>query len=909
MTESHPIAGQTISHYRVLEKLGAGGMGEVYRATDTRLGRDVAIKVLPTTFASDPKFRERFEREARAIASLQHPNICVLHDLGRHEGTDFLVLEYLEGETLDARLRKGPLASEQVLRYGAQIADALDKAHRQGITHRDLKPGNVMLTKSGVKLLDFGLAKPTKTRVAATALDAMTHTPTASLEQAPITSEGTLVGTFQYMAPEQLEGKEADARSDIFALGCLLYEMATGKRAFDGKTPASVVAAILASEPKPITTLHPASPPALDRVVKTCLAKDPDERWQSAHDLKGELEWISQATGEAVDRAVRGHRWQFGMLVAGALLTIVAALATGVVLWNRQPRSLQRPLTRFALTLPAGERVPLITWPAVAISPDGTEVVYAGGRGESKQLFLRSMDRFDVTPLEGTQNANSPFFSPDGQWVGFFADLKLKKINLRGGLPIALCDVGDDRGGSWGPNDTIIFIPDATSGLMRIPASGGTPQALTSPDASKGERTHRWPEILPGGKAVVFTIGSLDSPDYYLDAKIAVELLETGEKKILPVEGTFARYDPAGYLVFAQRAGLFAVPFDLKRLKVTGPPVRVLDDIAMDRSTGAVDFSLSRTGSLSYVPGGWSYSDLVLAWVDRKGSVQPVPAPARAYTNPHLSPDGKQVAFGDSAARTAGIWVYDIPRGTMMRLTYTSDDLSPVWTPNGKRIAYMEESNRTFAIKWKPADGSGGEETLLGAQNFTQFPESWSPDGKFLAYSATGHNTEGDIWILPLEGDRKPRSFVQTAFDERAAKFSPDGHWIAYASTESGRYEVYVQPFPGPGGKWQISTEGGNWPVWARSGRELYYLNGSKIMGVGVTIQPSFTAAAPRLLADTPIQTSGIYVGNGEFDVSPDGQHFLFVKARQENALPAEVRVALNWSEELKRLAPVGNQP
>ena len=895
------MIGQTVLHYRVLEKLGAGGMGEVYRATDTRLGRDVAIKFLPATFASDPKFRERFEREARAISSLQHPNICVLHDIGHHEGTDFLVLEYLEGETLDARLRRGPLSTEQVLKYGAQIADALDKAHRHGITHRDLKPGNVMLTKTGVKLLDFGLAKPMKTPVATAALDGMTHTPTAPL-QAPITAEGTLVGTFQYMSPEQLEGKEADARSDIFALGCVLHEMATGKRAFDGKTTASVVAAILASEPKPIAALHPTSPPALDRAVKTCLAKDPDDRWQSAHDLKGELEWISQATGQVETRPIRSRRWQLGM-AEGVLIAVVTALAMGMALWNRQPRSLPRPLARFALTLPPGERPPLITWPALAISPDGMQLVYAAGRGESNQLYLRAMERFEVASLEGTENATGPFFSPDSQWVGFFANGKLKKINLRGGLPLTLCDTPDNRGGSWGPDNTIIFAPDATSGLMRVPASGGTPQALTSPDASKGERTHRWPEILPGGKAVVFTIGSLDSADYYLDAKIAVESLETGKREILPVEGTFARYDPAGYLLVAQRGGLFAVPFDLKRLQVTGTPVRVLDDIGMDASTGAVDYSLSRTGSLVYVPGGWSYADLVLTWVDRKGFVQLLPAPARAYLNPHLSPEGKRVAFSDQAARSAGIWVYDIARGTMMRLTYSSDDNSPVWTPDGKRIAYMEESNRTFAIKWKPADGSGAEETLVAAQNYVQVPHSLSPDGKFLAYSSVGSTGQGfRIWILPLEGDHKPREFVETG-SEGAERFSPDGHWIAYASNESGRYEVYVQPFPGPGGKWQISTDGGNWPVWAHSGRELFYLDGSKIMSVTVTTQPGFAASAPRLQADIPIQTSAFYGGNGEFDVSPDGQHFLFVKSREQNAVPSEVRLVLNWSEELRPLA------
>jgi serine/threonine-protein kinase len=733
---------------------------------------------------------------------------------------------------------------------------------------------------------------------------------TALTKDSLATEQGTIVGTFQYMSPEQVEGKELDGRSDIFSLGAVLYEMLTGRRAFEGKSQLSVASAILEKEPAPISSVKPMTPPALEHVVRKCLAKTLEDRWHSAHDLKDELEWISQTSREGMTLPVRSRRRQFLMVVGGVMVLAIAALAT-LILTNRQPNPLDRPLTRFAITLPPGETTPLVTWPALAISPDGTQLVYVAGRGESKQLYLRSMDRLEVTPLGGTENASSPFFSPDSQWIGFFADGKLKKISLRGGFPATLCDTTpDDRGGSWGASDTIIFAPGATSGLMRVAASGGTPQTLTSPDLGKRERTHRWPEILPGGKAVVFTVGSVDSPDYYLDAKIVVQSLETGKREVLPMEGTFARYDPAGYLVFAQRGGLFAAPFDLERLQVTGSPVRVLDDVAMDASTGAIDFSLSRTGSLSYLPGGWSYADLVLAWVDRKGSVLALPAQARAYANPHLSPDGKRVAVSDQGSGSSGIWVYDIPRGTMMRLTYATND-SPLWTPDGKRIAYMEESNRTFAIKWKPADGSGPEETLIGSQNFVQVPVSWSPDGKFLAYRSTGGgaNKGMSIWILPLEGKHEPKEFVNIGSEQGGARFSPDGHWMAYASNESGRSEVYVEPFPGPGGKWQISTEGGNWPVWARGGRELFYLNGSKIMSVGVTIQPGFTASTPQVLADVPLQISSFYAGNGEFDVSPDGQYFLFIKTREQNALPGEVRVVLNWDEGWRSLVRTNNQP
>ncbi|HET8926076.1 MAG TPA: protein kinase [Candidatus Acidoferrum sp.] len=591
------VSGTKLGPYEIQSPLGAGGMGEVYRARDTRLERTVAIKILPQQLSSDPVRKQRFEREAKTISSLNHPHICTLHDVGTKDGMDYLVMECVEGETLAKRLEKGPLPLEQVLKYGEQIADALDKAHRSGVVHRDLKPGNIILTPTGAKLLDFGLAKPAARLASVATLTA------AVTQSSPMTEQGAIVGTFQYMSPEQVEGKELDGRSDIFSLGAVLFEMLTGQRAFPGKSQLSVASAILEKEPAPISSIKPMTPPVLDHAVKKCLAKDPEDRWQSAHDLKDDLEWISQNAPQAAVGGVPSRR-QLRMLVTAVVLVVIAALAMVLFVSNRQPNSLLRPLTRFAVTLPPGQTAPLVTWPALAISPDGTQLVYAAGRGESKRLYLRSTDRFEVTPLVGTENASSPFFSPDSQWIGFFADGKLKRINLRGGFPMTVCDATtDDRGGSWGPDDTIIFAPAATSGLMRVPASGGTPQALTLPDPSKRERTHRWPGILPGGKAVVFTVGSVDSIDYYLAAKIAVQSLETGKREILPVEGTFARYDPAGYLVLAQRGGLFAVPFDVKRLKVTGTPVRVLDDVGMDASTGAIDFSLSHTGSLAYIPG------------------------------------------------------------------------------------------------------------------------------------------------------------------------------------------------------------------------------------------------------------------------------------------------------------------
>jgi serine/threonine-protein kinase len=527
-----------------------------------------------------------------------------------------------------------------------------------------------------------------------------------------------------------------------------------------------------------------------------------------------------------------------------------------------------------------------------------------GARGETTQVFLRAVARLEPQPLAGSANATSPFFSPDGQWVGFFADGKLKKVSIHGGEATTLCDAPINRSATWGPDNTIVFAPTLFGGLMRVSAAGGTPEIVTSPDVSKGELTYRWPEILPGGKTVLFVIAEAQDIGSFSESKIAAVRLDTHEKKILPIQGTYPRYSPSGHLLFEREGRVFAVPFDPHRLEVIGQPVPVLDGVKTSPNSGAADFMVSDTGSLVYLPENVYAHEGLLLWVDRKKQVKELAAPARPYGSPHISPDGRRVAITVlSGGTSADVWVYEIPHGTLTRLTFDEHSTAPVWSPDGKRIAFTTTRRTGPAILAKSADGSGAEEILVPGESLILVPTSWSSDGKFLAYWTVGSETGRDVWIAPLTGEGKRQPFLQTKFNEMQARFSPDGRWVAYMSEESGRYEVYVQPFPGPGGKWQISTNGGTVPVWAQNGRELFYMSSGKVMSVGVTTQPTFSASTPRIVADVPPLLMG-RLSNGVYDVSPDGQRFLFVKANVESGPPDEVHVVLNWTEELKQLAP-----
>jgi len=926
--ESVPVIGQTFCHYRIVERIGAGGMGEVYRATDTKLGRDVALKVLPEVFARDAERMARFRREAQLLASLNHPNIATIHGLEESNGQCALVMELVEGPTLAEKIGvaqgspsspaafrvEGPqrrkagvaLQIDESLHIAKQIAEGLEYAHERGIIHRDLKPANVKVRPDGtVKILDFGLAKALEETPAAGSINT---SPTIS---AAATREGIILGTAAYMSPEQARGKPVDKRADIWAFGVVLYEMFTGQRLFSGETVSDTLAAVITKEPDwealPVTT-----PTPVQKLVRRCLHKDPKWRLRDIGEARIAIEEAldpskAVAVNEAglvqplTTRRTRTIIWS---------LAVLAALSLAITFWSllRAPSSPTRPIVRLSVTLPPSERLGLGLTPVLALSPDGSRLVYVASRAGTNQLYVRSIDRTEATPIPGTEGGESPFFAPDGQSVGFFAEGKLKSVSMSGGAPSTLCSAVTARGASWGADGNIIFTPSlAFSGLFRVSANGGTPQGLTRPDLKKGEISHRWPEILPGGQAVLFTSWTGGNFD---DARIEVLSLRTGEQRVVLQGGTDARYIPTGHLVYGRAGELWAAPFDLKRLQVTGPPVSILQGVTMRSTTGAVEFTSSIDGSLAYVPGAPKGGEGTLVWVDRTGAAQALPAPPRVYTAPRLSPDGRRVALGITAP-TQGLWVYDLTRGTLTRLAETGLVPFPIWTPDGNRLAFTlpghqlpsEAQGAFWNIFWMPSDGSGAPDRVTTSQN-AQWPGSWSPDGRRLAFTEADPTTGYDIWVLTIEGERKAQPFLQTPSNESAPMFAPDGRWLAYASDETGRKEIYVRPFPGPGGKYQISTEGGTEPVWARSGRELFYRNGDKMMAVAVETKPVFAAAKPRLLFEAPYEPA-LYTFLADYDVSPDGKRFLMVKASEGESV-AQINVVLNWSDELRRLAPAG---
>jgi eukaryotic-like serine/threonine-protein kinase len=871
-------------------------MGEVYRARDTRLDRTVAVKILLHHRSEHPELRQRFEREAKTISNLNHPHICVLYDVGRQDDTDFLVMEYLEGETLAKRLEKGPIPLAQVLQFGVQIADALDSAHRRGVVHRDLKPGNIMLTASGAKLLDFGLAKEVVAMAGGATLTAV------ATDTTPVTQQGSIVGTFQYMSPEQVEGKEIDSRCDIFSFGAVLYEMVTGVRAFPGKSQLSVASAILEKDPMPISRLQPLTPPALDRAIRVCLAKIPEDRWQTARDLLRELKWIAEGgiQGIPLQNAPKQGALRRKTLFASSGALLLGAAIASVATWSLKPAP-TGPVTRAVITLPPGQRLAGLDQPAIVISPDGTYLAYVATQGATQQLYLRAMDSMVSKAIPGTEGALSPFFSPDGQWLGFFASGKLKKVPVNGGQAQNLTEAVLPRGGSWGNKGMVVFAPSGTTALQQVSEGGGNPQPLTH--LEKGDASQRWPELLPSGAAVLFTTGATFAN--WMSGQIVAEWVGTGERRKIIQGGAQPRFARCGHLIYAQGATLMATPFDPKLLVVSGEAIPVVEGVRQSSSNGSAQYSISATGSLVYVPGGVQAEQRRLVWVSREGAEQPVAAPSRVYRGVRLSPDGKRAAVAIDEQETQ-VWQYDLSRETLTRLTFEGNlGSNPVWTPDGRRIAFTSNKEGPINLFWKLADGSGGLERLSTSE-YINTPMSWSPDGQLLAFIEIHPTTGYDIWILRLS-DRKIEPFLRTPFNESAPRFSPDGHWLAYISDESGRYEIYVQPYPGPGGKWQISTEGGAEPAWNPNGRELFYRNGDRMMAVDIVTKPGFAAGKPRVLFQGQYEPSP--GSNPNYDVSSDGQRFLMLKQVEQEQSATQINVVLNWFEELKRRVPPGKRP
>ncbi|MEJ2085040.1 MAG: protein kinase [Acidobacteriota bacterium] len=887
-------AGSKLGPYEIVEPLGAGGMGEVYRARDTRLDREVAIKVLPEHLSNSPELRQRLEREAKSISSLQHPNICTLHDIGSDNGTDYLVMEYLDGETLDKRLAQGPLPIQELLSVGVSIADALDKAHRQGLAHRDLKPGNIMLTRGGAKLLDFGLAKGVMGMADPAAL---TQSPTMS----PLTEEGTLVGTFQYMAPEQLEGEEADARSDIFAFGSVLYEMATGRRAFEGKTQASLIAAVLDREPAPISQIQPFLPPALDRVIRTCLAKDPDERFQNAHDIRLQLEWIrdagSQAGLPAPVASRRKNREKIAWAVA-AIFAVAAIAATSLLLRDTTPE----PQVLRAEIAPAPDTVfdlNVSTPSPVSVSPDGRKLAWGAlGPNGITTLWVRTLDDTTARQLDGTDSAAYPFWSPDSRFVAFFADGKLRKIDATGGPAITLCDAENGKGGTWNGAGEILFAPTASSPIHRVSAEGGEAQAVTQIDEAAGQNSHRHPRFLPDGEHFLYytRVGAMGTA--VEGSGVWLGSLGGDEPRFLLHTTSQAEYG-SGYLLFGRSDAIMAQPFDIGARELRGQATPIVQGVVSMSGAAIAAFSVSNQGLLVYQMGGGNITT-ELTWYNRDGARLGILGEAATHTNLQLSPDQESVAVAvmDEETGVGEIWIYDVGRGVRSRFTHDpSETLFPQWSPDGSQIYFSSSRQKTFDIYRAAANGVGEEELILEGEG-EQHPHEISPDGRFLMYGnlVGGGSTE---WVLPLEGDEGPYPLVENEdFLTGDGQFSPNGKWVAYRSDETGRFEVYVAPFPGPGRKLQISSGGGGAPRWREDGKELYFLSSEgNLMSVEVDSEGDrFQLGEIRQLFDAPQLTSAAF----DYVVTPDGERFLMNAVAEDSFDP--ITLVVNWTQELEKI-------
>ena len=890
--------GNRLGPYEIVGPLGAGGMGEVYRAKDTRLGRNVAVKILPAHLSDNAEVRERFEREARAISSLNHPHICTLYDIGREGDADYFVMELLDGETLAVRLERGPLKLEETLKVAAQIAEALAAAHKEGIVHRDLKPGNIALTKSGAKVLDFGVAKLRDEAL----IDNVTRT-------TPLTSQGAMLGTVPYMSPEQLEGKPVDHRADLFAFGAVLYEMLTGKRAFEGASQASVIASILKEDPRPVCQVIPTTPVALDRVVTSCLAKNPDERWQSAADLARELRWIGGGTGAvlagtaavAAGASRPAQRARLAWIVAlVATIAAVSAIAMPRTRTRTRPTVSPGALTRFSIASP--ESVTLVADGANArISPDGRILAFsASSASGSVSFWVRPLDSLVARPLTGTEDGGLPFWSPDGRYLAYFGNNKLSKALITGGSPEAICPSGEGRGGTWGSKGVIVFAPQAAGPLFRVRESGGEVAPVTVLDEKRQETGHRWPCFLPDGKHFLFV--TLPAKQGNFD--VFVGSIDSHDRKFLFAASSAPIYAEPGYLIYMRDNTLVAQRFDAGGLATTGDPVSLGEAPAPSGWTGAPAVSASNDGVLARW--GMGLPNTTLQWYDRAGkAVGEVPVPAGRFEGVRLSPNGKRLAaVRRSGVSASDIWLLDLERPVPSRFTFgPSINYWPAWSPDGSRIAFASDRFGPEDIFVKSVDGAAEETAVLKGGALFKEASSWSADGKTIIFEQPDPKTGWDIYLASADGAGPPVPFLHSSGLERFGVVSPDGHWIAYDSDEAGRMEVFVQSFPVPGAKYQVSNGGvvyGN-TRWTRGGKELMWMaaDGFTVMSAEVATGASFHAGEPRALFKLRADLVGV-------DFAPDGERILASTPVGRLQSPS-ITLEMNWPALLRSQAPTQN--
>jgi serine/threonine protein kinase len=895
--------GTRLGPYEIQSALGAGGMGEVYRARDIRLERTVAVKVLPSHLSANIELKQRFDREAKAISGLQHPHICTLYDVGSQDGVDYLVMEYLEGQTLADRLEKGALPVEQTLRIAASIAEAIEKAHAQGITHRDLKPANIMLTKAGAKLMDFGLAKP-EVSVTGRAIGPLTpSTPTMNLTSltgatSPLTQKGSIVGTFQYLAPEVLQGAEADARSDIFSFGCVLYEMVTGRHAFGGKSQLSVLTAILEKEPEPIGATPPV-PPMLDRVIRGCLAKDPNERLQSAHDLLMDLRWIADSMSDSEIKQRREIKKSWAAWGVAALVVLLALASFAGYRWAKG----------VATGVPLHAEIPLpdkYTLDATGdaggmpvLSPQGDKIAFVAHSGEDKSLWIRSLSSDSAQRLDGTQGAMHPFWSPDGTNVGFFSNGKLNRVAATGGPVSALAEAANPRGGSWGANDVIVFAPGFMGTISRVSAQGGPAVPVTELDPKK-HTTHRWPWFLPDGKHFLFLATSHTGGDPRQNGIYFGSVDSPGSRLVVATDS--AAEFASGKLLYRSGTSLVAQPFDPQAGKLLGPAVPLVGNLRDDVGVWRSIFSSSENGILVYQEGNAAVARSRLTWLDRTGrELGTYDVRENTIAHVRLSPDGKRLAF-ITGSPASSVWTLDLERKTRTRVTFDQLPVSePSWSPDGKMLVFtlaVAQGGDNVEIHTKAADGSGAEKNLTAVANNFHYP-ALTPDGKNLTYIWGEGDVMVSLWMVPLSGNAKPVAVVEPPSSKsniNGYRVSPDGHWVAYASDESGQNETYITSFPEGKGKWKVSANGGAYPAWIANGKELFFndLNDDIVACDITTKGGEVEIGTQRRL----FHASMPGVGMG-FDVSPDGQRFLVNLAEGEASAP--VKVISNWPAELKK--------